>query len=122
MSRALIRTARRALKGLRTQGILASTSACCATCARDEICVLYDAQPEFIGAATFHAADRVHARRYGVLPISFASGAGEDEEDAEIGRMVLNALRAEGLEAAWDGTAEGRIDAYLPGEEVFHAH
>jgi hypothetical protein len=121
MIRSLIRRARRALASLSSQGILASTRACCAACARDEICTLYDAQPDFLGAATFHAADLVHARRHGALSIAFASGAGEDEEDAEVGRLVIAALRSEGLEVAWDGTAEGRIEVRLPREEVPHA-
>jgi hypothetical protein len=92
---------------------------CCRTCAMDEIADEMDmAEGDGVdvrGFAFFHQQDTERAVAEGRLFIGFGprDRRSDSPECFAVGRAVVDALRARGLRAAWDGGGERRIEVVL---------
>lgn len=88
--------------------------ACCQPCGHGEIWREIVVAPfEADGYAFYHRGDTDAA--VDGLPLRIAFGAVEEGDAAilEVGRRVVEALRAEGLDAAWTGRLEDRVAVQL---------
>lgn len=81
----------------------------------DEVVAAFDALDDprqAIGYCFYHGQDLERAVDDGGLRLAFGpiDPAREDDEGPRIGRMVVDALAAAGLESAWNGSFRQRID------------
>lgn len=104
----------RAFSYLRRRGFVARQRvACCGSCARAELA-------DLVGAAVFTTRqddEDVASRASCHIAFGVAAGGAQVEVDAlslVAGRILADALRAEGLIVSWNGTIEERVFAALP--------
>lgn len=97
-----------AFRELSAEGIVARENfACCQRCGRTEI--WDEAEPDDRGYAFYHMQDTESAAAGGGLYLSFGSRSDEQDDNESIGREVVAALSAHGLQTNWDGSATSRI-------------
>lgn len=102
----------KAFRALRKRGIVARRNfKCCGSCASAAIQCEIEAMPKPdrpIGAVYWHRQAEAGFRDRGVVYINFGSAKdGEDaygKETEEIGSMLVDALKAEGVLVDWDGS------------------
>ncbi|BCY06781.1 hypothetical protein [Actinoplanes sp. L3-i22] len=100
-----------AFRALDAAGIVAREEfACCRNCGVTEI---RDEASTGRGYAFYHLQDAEGAARGEGLHIAFGPFAGSASASEEIGAEVAAALRAEGLDVSWDGSAGRRISVRM---------
>jgi hypothetical protein len=107
-----------AFGALRGRGIVARHDySCCSTCGsaeiRDEMAAAMRAGEPADGFAFYHWQDTEDAPATGRLALSFGSRLGGPLGTAEIGVVVLQALRDAGLPVDWDESARSRMTVVL---------
>lgn len=114
----------RAFASLERGGIVARQDfTCCMTCGRGEIVGEIDeakARGHVEGYTFYHAQDTERAAdggtlmlAYGIPPKSASSQEDWDERMQAVATRVVEAMRAEGLAAEWDGNLDRRIEVTL---------
>ncbi|MGY0232914.1 DUF6891 domain-containing protein [Longispora urticae] len=83
---------------------------CCGTCANAEIGAELAGHPAPRGFVYHHVQDTDHAVAGGGLMLGYGSVADGEEAVTAIGDEVVAALRAQGFEPKWNGSAQTRIE------------
>ncbi len=99
---------------LESVGIVARQNfACCQTCGHaeihDEMKNAEHAGREIDGYVFYHAQDTDAVCSEGTLHLAFGARSGSVDDASEIARIAVQALRAQGLEVRWRGTAASRL-------------
>lgn len=108
----------RAFETLNAGGIVAEHDfTCCQNCGLaeigDPIQAAIDGGVDVSGFAFYHAQDTDAAVEGHGLHLTYGHVDGGETSGVAIGRIVVNALNAAGLETAWDGTFGKRIHVRL---------
>jgi hypothetical protein len=82
-------------------------------CTSDSACYGHDAlneHPRYIGFAYIHAQNVDNILEDGVCHIGFSSREDTPESHKAIADAIMEALREQGLTAAWDGSIDNKIE------------
>ena len=115
-----------AFKSLRKEGFIARQSfSCCGSCAGYELATAVSEMPEAkrarVKGVVFYTKQDAADLRWGHTSLFLAYGPLDTQahgqvglETVEVGKRVVAALKAAGLETRWDGTASAKIEVVLP--------